>query len=49
MYYADQLGAAHIFSRLTHLEHAVGERFRPAELLRRLAGDGGSVYDAFGS
>ena len=42
MYYADELGIAEVVSRLERLRDAHGEHWAPAELLTRLAGEGGS-------
>lgn len=41
MYHADQLGAGRVHERLSELQARFGERFRPAALLERLAGEGG--------
>jgi 3-hydroxyacyl-CoA dehydrogenase len=41
MYYADQLGVAHIRDRLTlHAERSGNQTLQPAALLRRLANEG---------
>lgn len=46
--YADALGARHLVRRLEHFANIHGERFRPAEILRRLAARDESFYGGAG-
>lgn len=42
--YLDSLGAERVVQRLEELSHRYGDRFAPAEVLRRLAASGESLY-----
>jgi 3-hydroxyacyl-CoA dehydrogenase/enoyl-CoA hydratase/3-hydroxybutyryl-CoA epimerase len=44
--YADTLGAARVYARLSELAASAGRRFAPAPLLARMAERGGSFYDS---
>jgi len=46
LFYADLLGAAEVVAALEEHARRYGERFAPAPLLRRLAGEGGRFFDA---
>ena len=42
--YADSLGIANLVAKLEQYRQRAGERFRPAEILRRMAGEQRSFY-----
>jgi 3-hydroxyacyl-CoA dehydrogenase len=48
MYHADRLGVARVGARLRELQADHGDAFAPAELLKRLAAEGGSFTDTRG-
>ncbi len=45
MFHADRLGPGAVYEALLRLQDAHGDRFKPAALLERLAGDGKGFKD----
>ena len=45
MFYASTVGLARVYERICQFEKEMGERWRPARLLRRLAEEGKSFRE----
>ena len=45
MFYADRVGLGHVLERVSVFHRTLGERWRPAPLLERLAGEGSTFRE----
>ena len=45
MFYADRVGLGHVLERVSAFHRALGERWRPAPLLERLAREGSTFRE----
>jgi 3-hydroxyacyl-CoA dehydrogenase len=48
MWYADEVGVAHVYERIRDFEAAFGPQWKPSALLTRVAESGGTLRQALG-